>query len=83
MRRALTPMWMGPFVPFWLWMGVPLLLSVLAVELPFLQDLLGTTSLTGLQWLAVLALSSAVPVVSEAVKALRRRGHARTAPRSH
>lgn len=79
MRRALAPIWDGPFLPFWLWMGIPLVISVLAVELPFLQELLGTTSLTGLQWLAVLALSLAVPVVSETAKAIRRRGSARRA----
>jgi P-type Ca2+ transporter type 2C len=77
MRRALTPIWVGPFVPFWLWMGIPLLLSVLAVELPFLQDLLGTTSLTGMEWLSILLLSLAVPLVSELAKSVRRRGAAR------
>ena len=73
MRRSLTPMWWGPFVPFWLWMAMPLALAVLAIELPFLQEILGTVSLTGLQWLAAWTLSLAVPIVSEAAKAARRR----------
>ena len=73
MRRSLTPIWWGPFVPFWLWMAIPLALAVLAVELPFLQQILGTVGLTGLQWLVALALSLTVPIVSEAAKAARRR----------
>jgi Ca2+-transporting ATPase len=73
MRRALLPIWAGPFAPFWAWMAIPLLLSVLAIELPFLQELLLTTSLTGLQWLTVLVLSLVVPVVIEVVKAVQRR----------
>jgi Ca2+-transporting ATPase len=79
MRRALSPIWAGPFAPFWLWMAIPLLLSVLAVELPFLQELLLTTSLTGLQWGAVALLSLAVPVVSETAKAFQRKRVGRNA----
>jgi Ca2+-transporting ATPase len=73
MRRARMPIWAGPLVPFWLWMLIPLTLSVLGVELPFLQGLLGTVSLTGLQWLTVLVLSLAVPLTSEVAKAVWRR----------
>jgi Ca2+-transporting ATPase len=74
MRRAVAPIWRGPFVPFWLWMGIPLLLTVLAVELPFLQELIGTVGLTGSQWLAALAISLLVPVTSEVLKAADRAG---------
>ncbi len=73
MRRALMPIWAGPFASFWAWMAIPLLLSVLAIELPFLQGLLLTTSLTGLQWLTVLVLSLAEPIVIECTKAIQRR----------
>lgn len=83
MRRALAPLWAGPFAPFWAWMAIPLLLSVMAVEWTFLQELLLTTSLTGLQWLVVLVLSLSVPIVSEVAKVTqRRRVGARPAVRS-
>lgn len=77
MRRTSAPLWAGPHLRFWAWMAIPLVLSVLAVELPFLQEMLLTRSLTGLEWLAVLVLSLAVPVVIETVKAIRRprQGH--------
>ena len=58
-------------------LSIPLVVTVCAVELGFLQDLLMTTSLTGGQWLACLGWSLIIPVVVEAEKALRRRRHAR------
>ncbi|CAM2894449.1 cation-translocating P-type ATPase [Prescottella defluvii] len=61
-------------------LSIPIVVTVLAVELGFLQDLLGTTSLTGGQWLACLGWSLIVPVVIEAEKALRRRRRQRSAP---
>jgi Ca2+-transporting ATPase len=73
MRRARLPLWAGPLAPFWAWMAIPLLLSILAIELPFPQVVLLTTSLTGLQWLVVLVLSLVVPLVIESAKALQRR----------
>ena len=54
-------------------LSIPVAVTVLAVELGFLQDLLMTTSLTGGQWLACIGWSLLVPIVIEAVKALRRR----------
>ena len=58
-------------------LSVPVVVTVFAVEIGFLQDLLMTTSLTGGQWLACLGWSLIIPVVVEAEKALRRRRHAR------
>ena len=55
---------------------VPVVVTVLAVELGFLQDLLMTTSLTGRQWLVCLGWALIVPVVVEAEKAIRRRRRA-------
>ena len=81
MRRSLLPIWAGPYALFWGWMVLPLLLSVLAVELPFFQRLLYTTSLTGLEWLTVLVLSLAVPLVIEITKAAQRRRARRGEPR--
>ncbi|PBC36753.1 metal-transporting ATPase [Rhodococcus sp. ACS1] len=58
-------------------LSIPVVVTVFAVEIGFLQDLLMTTSLTGGQWLACLGWSLIIPVVVEAEKALRRRRHAR------
>ncbi|BAH51867.1 cation-translocating P-type ATPase [Rhodococcus opacus] len=58
-------------------LSIPVVVTVFAVEIGFLQDLLMTTSLTGGQWLACLGWSLIIPAVVEAEKALRRRQHAR------
>ncbi|MBC2641159.1 MULTISPECIES: cation-transporting P-type ATPase [unclassified Rhodococcus (in: high G+C Gram-positive bacteria)] len=58
-------------------LSVPVVVTVFAVEIGFLQDLLMTTSLTGGQWLACLGWSLIIPVVVEAEKAIRRRRHTR------
>ena len=54
-------------------LSIPLVLIVLATELPFMQNALLTQPLTGPQWLAVLGLSLVGPMVAEADKWLRRR----------
>ncbi len=55
--------------------GLALLFTVLSTELGILQRILGTTSLTGGQWLVCLALAAALLLVSEVVKlVLRHRG---------
>ncbi|MCX5042071.1 cation-transporting P-type ATPase [Aldersonia sp. NBC_00410] len=51
---------------------VPIVVTVLAVELGFLQELLLTTSLTGGQWLACIGWSLIIPVVIEGAKVVRR-----------
>ncbi|WP_435591369.1 cation-translocating P-type ATPase [Nocardia sp. bgisy118] len=51
---------------------IPVVVTVFAVEIGFLQDLLMTTSLTGGQWLACLGWSLIVPIVIEAESAVRR-----------
>ena len=51
---------------------VPTVLVVLATEVGFLQRSLLTQDLTGLQWLACVALALALPLVIEAGKAIRR-----------
>lgn len=58
-------------------LSVPVVVTVFAVEIGFLQDLVMTTSLTGAQWLACLGWSLIIPVAVEAEKALRRRRHPR------
>lgn len=53
-------------------LSIPVLTTVAAVELGFLQNLLLTTSLSGGQWLACLGLGLVVPLVVELDKAIRR-----------
>jgi len=52
---------------------VPVLMIVLATELPGLQRALQTTSLTGGQWLACVALAALLPLTVELGKVVRRR----------
>ncbi len=72
-RREYLPAWTGPFVPYFLWMGIPAVLTVFAVESGFMNDILGTTPLTGDQWGASVLLAFALPAVMELVKAVQRR----------
>ena len=72
LRRSLVPGWAGPYIPYWLWMAVPAALTWLCVELPILQRILLTTSLTGSQWMAVLLACMITPTVIEITKAIQR-----------
>ena len=54
-------------------MSIPALLTVLAVELTFMQGFLSTRSLTGGQWVASIALAAVMLAVIEGEKAVRRR----------
>jgi Ca2+-transporting ATPase len=53
---------------------VPVVMLVLATQLPALQSGLLTQPLTGRQWLACIGLALLVPAVIEGSKWLRRRG---------
>ena len=72
MRRepgsGLTP----PILDAVKWLAIPLVLIVLGTELDFMQRALTAQSLTGPQWLAVIGLALATPVVVELDKALLR-----------
>ncbi|MDN4472411.1 cation-translocating P-type ATPase [Demequina zhanjiangensis] len=61
----------------------PIIATVVATELPFLQSWLDTTSLSGGQWLAAIALSLAVVAVVEADKWWRRRGEPAASAPAH
>jgi Ca2+-transporting ATPase len=71
-RRDPGPFWQGPVHPFFVWLSVPAVITWLGVELPVLQRWLDTATLTGSQWLAVVALAVVVPILVEAEKAYRR-----------
>jgi len=54
------------------WLAVPAALTVVCVEIGFMQQWLGTVDLNGKQWLACLGLAAAVPAVVELEKRVRR-----------
>ena len=80
LRRTHLPAWTGPFVPYWVWMAVPAVLTVLAIELPLLQSLLQTTGLTGDQWGSVFLATLIIPALIESVKAIQRRARSQGEP---
>ena len=61
-------------------LSIPVLITIAAVELAFMQRLLSTTPLSGGQWVACVALALVVPIVIELSKILRRRRLASHAP---
>lgn len=79
MRRdpetGLTP----PILAAVKWLSIPLVLTVAAVEIGFLQRLIGTTSLSGTEWLICLGLALVVPIFIEGEKWVRRTRTARRA----
>ena len=60
-------------------LSIPILITVVAVEWTFMQRLLHTTSLTGGQWAACMALALVVPITIELSKIPHRR-HLPTQP---
>ena len=60
--------------------GLALLFTLLSTELGILQRILGTTSLTGGQWLMCIALATALLLVSELVKLVLRHRSPKTTP---
>ena len=60
--------------------GLALLLILLPTELGFLQRLLGTTSLSGEQWIGCIVLAFALLLVEELMEFLMRRRMSRQAP---
>ncbi len=62
LRREREPFWASPVFPYLGWIFLGWFLTLAAVELGFMQRLLGTVSLTGAQWLAVLGLAWVSPL---------------------
>ena len=56
-------------------LSAPVLLTIAAVEIPFMNRFLITTDLTGRQWVAALGLSLILPIVVEVEKLVRRLIH--------
>ena len=82
MRRERQAPWSSPVFPYLGWIILGWILTWAAVELNMLQRLLDTTSLTGRQWIIVLALSLLAPAVVAVDKViqLRRQGQAPARP---
>jgi P-type Ca2+ transporter type 2C len=80
MRREREPFWSRPVFPYLGWIILGWILTWAAVELHMLQRLLDTTSLSGGQWLAVIAVSLIAPVAVAGDKAIQmwRERHARS-----
>ena len=76
MRRERQAPWSSPVFPYLGWIILGWILTWAAVELNMLQRLLDTTSLSGRQWIVVLALSLLAPAVVAVDKViqLRRQG---------
>ncbi len=80
LRRGIEPAWRAPYFPYFLWLLVPAILTWLFIEIPALNRVVQTTSLSGTQWLIVVGLSLVVPIVIEISKGVRRaRGVAHSA----
>jgi P-type Ca2+ transporter type 2C len=73
MRRERQAPWSSPVFPYLGWIILGWILTWAAVELNMLQRLLDTTSLTGREWIIVLALSLLAPAVVAADKVLQLR----------
>jgi P-type Ca2+ transporter type 2C len=76
MRRERQAPWSWPVFPFLGWIILGWILTWAAVQLNMLQSLLDTQSLTGRQWLVVLALSLIAPAfvgVDKAIQLSRQR----------
>jgi len=72
MRRDPESGLVGPILVAVKWLSIPLALTVAAVEIGFLQRLVGTTSLDGTQWLICIGLALVVPLFVEVEKWIRR-----------
>ena len=73
MRREREPWWSPPIFPYLGWIIPGWALTWAAVELNMLQRLLDTVSLTGAQWVLVLALSLVAPAFTAIDKAIQLR----------
>jgi Ca2+-transporting ATPase len=71
MRREREAPWSSPLFPYFGWLILGWILTWAAVELNMLQRLLDTVSLTGGQWLVVIALSVITPTLIGIDKALQ------------
>jgi Ca2+-transporting ATPase len=79
MRRERQAPWSSPVFPYLGWIILGWVITWAAVELNMLQRLLDTTSLSGRQWVLVLALSLLAPAVVAVDKVLQLRRQSQAA----
>jgi Ca2+-transporting ATPase len=72
MRRDPESGLVAPILAAVKWLSIPLVLTIAAVEIGFLQNLVGTVSLSGNEWLIAIGLALVVPLFVEVEKAFRR-----------
>ena len=77
LRREREPWWSAPLFPYMGWVMLGWFLTLAAVEFAIFQRLLTTVSLSGGQWVAVIALSLVSPLYVAIDKAIQVR-HAST-----
>jgi Ca2+-transporting ATPase len=73
MRREREAPWSSPIFPYMGWIILGWALTWAAVELPMLQRLLDTQSLTGGQWAIVLGVSLVTPTLVWIDKTIQQR----------
>lgn len=73
MRRDPGTGFAAPIANALKWLSIPAVITVVCIEVGFLQRLMGTVSLSGTEWLGALGLALIVPLVVEVQKAVRRR----------
>jgi Ca2+-transporting ATPase len=78
MRRERQAPWSSPVFPFLGWIILGWILTWAAVGLNMLQGLLDTTSLSGREWVVVLALSLIAPAVVAVDKFIQLRRQSKT-----
>jgi Ca2+-transporting ATPase len=71
LRREREAPWSSPVFPYFGWLVLGWMLTWAAVELDMLQRLLDTQSITGGQWVVVLALSLVAPALVGIDKAVQ------------
>ena len=72
MRRDPESGLVAPILAAVKWLSIPLVLTIAAVEIGFLQHLVGTVSLSGSEWLIAIGLALVIPLFVEVEKAFRR-----------
>jgi Ca2+-transporting ATPase len=80
MRREREAPWSSPVFPYLGWIILGWILTWAAVELNMLQRLLDTKSLTGGQWVTVIALSLVTPTFVGIDKAIQMSRHTSSEP---
>jgi P-type Ca2+ transporter type 2C len=83
MRRERQAPWSSPVFPYLGWIILGWVLTWAAVELGMLQRLLDTTSLSGREWVVVLALSLIAPAFVGADKAIQLKRQHQASELSH